>query len=92
MIGHTTSTRSEYRNRGRNIQLWLKDNKPCIFVIVDDYSDMIPYMHRLVMTDDNYALDNEKTNQIIELFNNSTLEDCSEDENNHNIMAFGKKV
>jgi hypothetical protein len=50
-------TPRQFTSRGREIEAWLKDN-PGIkdFVILDDDSDMDPYMDRLVQTKFNPGL------------------------------------
>jgi hypothetical protein len=69
IIGMTPVNRALYRWRGMEIEAYLKA-RPEIgdFVIVDDDSDMKPFMHRLVQTDTRMGLMWDKAHEILKRF------------------------
>jgi hypothetical protein len=56
--------------RGDEIKLWLKDKVVESFVIIDDDSDMDPFMDHLVQTKVKEGLTNEITDKVIQILNN----------------------
>ena len=67
MIGTTPESEEGYR--GKEIESWLKDHPEVTeFVIVDDDSDMEPYMDRLVKTDGRNGFTFTDAEKVIEMF------------------------
>jgi len=55
--------------RGKEIEAYLNDHTEVTeFVIIDDDSDMIPYMHRLIQTDGKNGLTFTDAEKVIEYF------------------------
>jgi hypothetical protein len=66
MIGTTPVDPDRYR--GKEIELYLKDHPEVTsFVIIDDDTDMLPYLHRLVKTDSRNGLTFTDAEKVIEM-------------------------
>jgi hypothetical protein len=77
MVGTTPELPSRYR--GEEIELYLKDHPEIKeFVIIDDDSDMKPYMHRLVKTDGQNGLTFSDAEKVIEMFGGSNEKEKSQ--------------
>ena len=74
MVGTTPELPSRYR--GDEIEAYLKDHPEVTeFVIVDDDSDMKPYMDRLIKTDSRNGLTFTDAERVIELFGGTNDEE-----------------
>ena len=70
MIGTTPVSEEGYR--GGEIETYLKDHPEITdFVIIDDDTDMNPYMNRLVKTDSRNGLTFTDAEKVIEMFGGS---------------------
>jgi len=67
MIGMTPISKDRYR--GKEIEMYLKEHPEVTdFVIIDDDSDLKPYMDRLVQTDSRNGLTFTDAEKVIQLF------------------------
>ena len=67
MIGDTPISKSGYR--GAEVEMYLKQHPEVTsFVILDDDSDLIPHMDRLVQTDSRNGLTFTDAERVIEMF------------------------
>lgn len=75
MIGTTPVSKEGYR--GKEIQAYLKEHPEVTeFVILDDDSDMEPYMDRLVKTDGRNGLTFTDAEKVIEMFGGSAKDEA----------------
>lgn len=73
MIGTTPKSESGYR--GLEIEMYLKEHTEVTqFVIIDDDSDMEPYLDRLVKTDSRNGFTFTDAEKVIEMFGGSNEE------------------
>jgi len=65
----TTLFGVELSTRGDEIKEWLsRNNRVNKFVIIDDNSDMAPYMDRLVQTNGKMGITDNDVNEVVNLF------------------------
>lgn len=77
MIGTTPVDPGRYR--GKEIEMYLKDHPEVTeFVIIDDDSDMEPYMDRLVKIDGRNGLSFTDAEKVIEMFGGSNEKEQKE--------------
>ena len=57
------------RHRGREIELWLKDHECDQFVIIDDGSNLEPFMDHLVKTEFDNGMTTTEAEEVIRRFN-----------------------
>ena len=67
ITGHEKST-SEKDHRGYQVEIWLRENPEVKeFAIVDDKSDFVPLIHKLVKTDRYVGLTQRNVEKILEI-------------------------